>query len=87
MEKLPEKIDSKFRYVLLSAHRAEQIMRGSQPKLPLEGVKHTTVAMEEVAADIVTWDYGPAEELAPADDLGPEELAVLEAEGVADEEA
>lgn len=78
MVDFPEKIDSKFRYVLLAAHRAEQIMRGSQPKLPLDGVKNTTAAMEEIAADVVHWDYGPAEELPPEEELGVEETSAPE---------
>ncbi|MGH9423413.1 MAG: DNA-directed RNA polymerase subunit omega, partial [Thermoanaerobaculia bacterium] len=32
MEGLPEGIDSKFRYVLLVAKRAEQLVQGSAPK-------------------------------------------------------
>jgi DNA-directed RNA polymerase omega subunit len=78
MVDFPDKIDSKFRYVLLAAHRAEQIMRGSQPKLPQEGVKNTTLAMEEISADVVHWDYGPAEELPPEEELGIEETSAPE---------
>ena len=62
MRNLPEKIDSKFRYVLLASSRAEQLMRGAQPKLPLPDAKHTRTAMEEVMAESIGWDYGPAEE-------------------------
>lgn len=78
MVNYPEKIDSKFRYVLLAAHRAEQIMRGSQPKLPQDGVKDTTAAMEEITADVVQWDYGPAEELPPEEELILEETSLPE---------
>jgi DNA-directed RNA polymerase omega subunit len=79
MDHIPEKIDSKFRYVLLSAHRAEQMMRGSQPKLPLDGGKITTVAMDEIRSGVVQWDYGPGEEMP----LVEEGEAVLD-EGAAD---
>lgn len=58
MHNLPEKIDSKFRYVLLSAHRAEQLMRGSLPKNESEGGKPTIVAMGEILRDDIPWDYG-----------------------------
>lgn len=86
MVDFPDKIDSKFRYVLLAAHRAEQIMRGSQPKMPRDGVKNTTAAMEEISADVVRWDYGPAEEVPPEDELGLEESPAPEAaKGAADE--
>jgi DNA-directed RNA polymerase omega subunit len=78
MDHIPEKIDSKFRYVLLAAHRAEQMMRGSQPKLPQDG-KLTTVAMDEIRSGVVQWDYGPGEEMP----LAEEGEAVLD-EGAAD---
>lgn len=55
-----ESIDSKFRYVLLVAERAEQLMRGARPKLEIGGAKPTHVAREEIDRRIVDWDYGPA---------------------------
>lgn len=57
-----ESMDSKFRYVLLVAQRAEQIMRGARPKLDLPGGKPTTVAKEEIDRGAVDWDYGPRPE-------------------------
>ncbi len=59
MRQIPEKIDSKFRFVLLAATRAEQIMRGALPKVTEAGAKHTRLAMEEVFQEAVGWDYGP----------------------------
>jgi len=58
-EKQPATIDSKFRLVLLAAHRAEQLMRGARPKLDLGKRKPTRVAMTEVQSDLVDWGYGP----------------------------
>ena len=58
MHNLPDKIDSKFRYVLLSAHRAEQLMRGGMPKDESATEKPTIIAMDEIARDAVPWDYG-----------------------------
>ena len=88
MRDLPEKIDSKFRYVLLAAHRAEQMMRGAQPRLDAEGRKTISVAMDEVMEDVVGWDYGP--EVAPddgdmleTDALGQDEETVTSAEDAA----
>ncbi len=59
MRQIPEKIDSKFRFVLLAATRAEQIMRGAQPKVTKSGAKFTRLAMEEVFEEAVGWEYGP----------------------------
>ncbi|MEO1082948.1 MAG: DNA-directed RNA polymerase subunit omega [Acidobacteriota bacterium] len=65
MENIPDRIDSKFRYVLLAATRAEQLIRGAQPKLSRPD-KHTTTAMSEVSQDLIEWDYGQLEPVADA---------------------
>lgn len=75
MKRIPEKIDSKFRYVLLAAARAEQLMRGAAPKVHLAHGKQTKIAMEEVLQEAVRWDYGPE----PARE--PTEAEAGEAEG------
>ena len=67
MQQIPDKIDSKFRFVLLASQRAEQMMRGAQPKLDKPGAKQTRVAMHEILEDAVAWDYGPAPEEAVDD--------------------
>ncbi len=75
MQKLPANVDSKFRYVLLAAERAERMMRGARPKIDAPNRKPSWVAMQEIRKDMVEWDYGPAEP--PAEELEEE----LEAEG------
>jgi len=67
MRDLPKKIDSKFRFVLLSANRAEQMMRGAQPRVDADGRKLISVAMDEIMEDLVSWDYGP--EVVPGEDV------------------
>jgi DNA-directed RNA polymerase omega subunit len=52
-------VDSKFRFVLVAAHRAEQLMRGARPKIEVGKRKPTRVAMEEVDHSLVDWGYGP----------------------------
>jgi len=59
---LPDRIDSKFRLVLLAATRAEQMMRGASPKVEMQNVKPTRIAMEEIRRDLVYWDHGPVPE-------------------------
>lgn len=60
-------VDSKFRFVLVAAHRAEQLMRGARPKVEAGKRKPTRVAMEEVNHSLVDWGYGPPpQEEAPA---------------------
>jgi DNA-directed RNA polymerase subunit omega len=63
MDRIPEKIDSKFRFVLLAAERAEQMLRGARPKIDMGALKATRIAMQEISNDLVEWDYGPAPEV------------------------
>ena len=62
MEGLPEGIDSKFRYVLLVAKRAEQLVQGSMPKSRSKHTKPTRVAMEEIEKKQVKWALTAPEE-------------------------
>lgn len=67
MDRIPEKIDSKFRYVLLAARRAEQLIRGAQERMPRESPKFARHAMKEIAGELVDWGYGQAPESSEAD--------------------
>lgn len=73
MERMPEKIDSKFRYVLVAARRAEQLMQGARPRVDLPGAKYTRIAMTEIQQNLVDWDYGPPPESKPEVAEGVEE--------------
>ncbi|MEE2776054.1 MAG: DNA-directed RNA polymerase subunit omega [Acidobacteriota bacterium] len=55
-----ENYDSKFRFILLASHRAEQLMRGARPRLDSDSPKVAKAAMAEVDDGMVEWDYGPA---------------------------
>lgn len=79
MERIPERIDSTFRYVLIAARRAEQLVQGARPKLESATAKPTSIAMLEVSQDLVEWDYGPP----PA----PEPEAVADEEPIGEETA
>ena len=80
MKELPENIDSKFRYVLLAATRAEQLMQGALPKDPSSEItKPTSIGMNEIAEERVAWGYGPGEEEVPED---AEMAAAAEGESV-----
>jgi DNA-directed RNA polymerase subunit omega len=74
MERIPEKMDSTFRYVLVAARRAEQLILGARPKLETGLVKPTRIAMREVSQEVIDWDYGPMPEPEPpAEAVGEEE--------------
>ena len=67
MERLPEGIDSRFRYVLLVSKRAEQLIQGAAPKKRSRHAKPTRVAMEEIADKLVKWQLSKPIEEIPAD--------------------
>jgi DNA-directed RNA polymerase subunit omega len=58
---LPQKLDSKFRYILVAAKRARQLQAGARPLIQSTEKRLTRVAQQEVAAGLV-----PFELLAPA---------------------
>jgi DNA-directed RNA polymerase subunit omega len=57
---LPQKLDSKFRYILVAAKRARQLQAGARPLIQSTAKRLTRVAQQEVAAGLV-----PFELLAP----------------------
>lgn len=75
MDRITDKVDSKFRFVLLAAHRAEQLMRGANPRVQLRSPKVARIAMEEVLQDRVDWGYGPAPEVESAGEVDGETAA------------
>lgn len=75
MERIPDRIDSKFRYILLASHRAEQLLRGASPKIEKPKGKPSRVAMEEILRDVVRWGYGPEPVTEGTGEPGAEEAA------------
>ncbi len=67
MFKVPENLESKYRFVTMAALRAEQLQIGAPPRVKSESRKATVVAQEEVASGLVeTWDPAEAESEAEA---------------------
>ena len=60
------RVDSKFRFILLAARRAEQVMRGARPKIQYRTTKVARGAMDEILGNAVAWDYGPPPTPEPA---------------------
>lgn len=53
MIEIPDTIDSKYRFVILSALRARQIQSGSPPMIEDTSRKPTQIAMQEVLQGLV----------------------------------
>ncbi len=87
-----EQMDSKFRYVLVVAERAEQLLRGARSKIDLGEAKPTRVAQVEVDEELVDWGYGPApvqeaeELLGAVGEEDSEDEAVAESDDEAEDE-
>lgn len=59
MDQLPEGVESKFRYVLLVAKRAEHLIEGSPTKFRSKHAKPTRIAMEEIEKKAIAWSLTP----------------------------
>ena len=65
---IPENIDSKYRFVILSALRARQIQGGSSPLLKEPRHKATQVAQREILQGLVKFRIPGRDEDEPADE-------------------
>jgi DNA-directed RNA polymerase omega subunit len=72
MYKLPEDLDSKYRFVTLASKRAEQLQMGALARVDSPNRKTTVLAQQEVAMGLVdTWN--PDEEVLVLEDVVEEE--------------
>jgi DNA-directed RNA polymerase subunit K/omega len=62
MPKSPDDFDSSFRYILIAARRAGQLISGARPRLESRHAKPTTLALAELDAGKVPWRVVTAEE-------------------------
>lgn len=69
MDRIAEDFDSKFRFVLLAAGRAEQLIRGAEPRVSMKSPKVARTAMQELLEGRVEWGYGPPPEAEAEDGL------------------
>ena len=62
MLKLMEGFDSTFRYILIAAKRASQLIDGARPRIESRNAKPTTIALAELDAGVVPWRVVSPEE-------------------------
>jgi len=53
---LPNNIDSKFRYILISAKRARQLQSGVRPLVQTQTKRATKIAQQEVSAGLIPFE-------------------------------
>ena len=72
MYKLPEDLESKYRFVTIAALRAEQLQQGATPRVETLSRKNTVIAQQEVFEGAVTeWraeEEGVEDEAAESDE-------------------
>jgi DNA-directed RNA polymerase omega subunit len=73
-------IDSKYRFVILAAKRAKQLLRGAKPKVKAKSKNLIRIAQSEVRSGLIEFEIIPAQmdEILDRDDraLGGDELVV-----------
>lgn len=56
MQKIPESIGSKYRFIILAAERAKQLQNNARPKLKTRSTKPAYIAMRELEADLLSFE-------------------------------
>ena len=56
LDYLVKKVDNKYTLVVLAAKRAREIMSGSKPLVDVQSNKPVTIALEELAANKITYE-------------------------------
>ncbi|MFQ5989739.1 MAG: DNA-directed RNA polymerase subunit omega, partial [Candidatus Methylomirabilales bacterium] len=87
---LSEKVDSKYRLVVIAAKRSRQLNQGERPLAHTKTVKPTYIALDEVAAGRIEYEVKPLKEVAKeevfAEAVKPMWFREIAPEGVVTEE-
>ncbi len=65
MQKIPENIGSKYRFIIIAAERAKQLQNNAKPKLKTKSTKPSFIAMREVEQGLVNFEISPQETPSP----------------------
>ncbi len=66
IEDLIDKVDSKYRLVIIAAKRSRQLNQGAAPLVQPKGYKSTNISLEEMAAGKIEFTMRPLEEVTKA---------------------
>ena len=61
MQKIPEGVGSKYRFIIIAAERAKQLQNNARPKIKTKCIKPTYIAMREVEQGQVKFEIVPPE--------------------------
>ena len=59
MQDSTNKVDSKYRFILLAAKRARQLQSETKPLIHTTARKHTRIAQEELRAGVLEFEFPP----------------------------
>jgi DNA-directed RNA polymerase omega subunit len=60
MQKIPDSIGSKYRFIILASERAKQLQNNAKPKLKTRSTKPAYIAMKELELDLLSFVITPA---------------------------
>ncbi len=61
MQKIPEDIGSKYRFIIIAAERAKQLQNNAKPKVKTKSTKPAYIAMRELEQGMVSFEITPLE--------------------------
>lgn len=62
MQKIPDSIGSKFRFIIIAAERAKQLQNNARPKVKTKSTKPAHIAMMELEAELISFEIPKAPE-------------------------
>ena len=62
MQKIPENVGSKYRFIIVAAQRAKQLQNNAKPKIKTKSTKPAHIAMREVEQGLVAFEISKIEE-------------------------
>lgn len=62
MQKLPENVGSKYRFIIIAAERAKQLQNNAKPKIKIKSTKPAFVAMREVEEGLIRFEIPQPEQ-------------------------
>ena len=74
-----EKIDNRFKLIMVASKRARQIALGTEPLVEWENDKPTVVALREIAAELITEESLKERTFTSSEELLSEEMEEVDA--------
>jgi DNA-directed RNA polymerase subunit omega len=59
MQKIPENVGSKYRFIIIAAERAKQLQGNARPKIKAKSTKPAYIAMRELEEGVISFEIVP----------------------------